>query len=54
VFLVLFLLVPVVALAGLLALDGRRHRPAPSPAPAGLATAFDRPELHDESRARVT
>ncbi len=52
--LVLFLLVPVVALAGLLALDGRRHRARALAGPAGRATAFDRPELHGESRAPVT
>jgi Na+-transporting methylmalonyl-CoA/oxaloacetate decarboxylase gamma subunit len=49
VFLVLFLLVPVVALAGLLALQSRQDR-GPAAAPPA---AFDRPELHGESRARV-
>ncbi len=50
-FLVLFLLVPVVALAGLLALQSRQDR-GRGPAAAPPA-AFDRPELHGESRARV-
>ncbi len=51
-FLVLFLLVPVVALAGLLALQPRQDR-GRGPAVAALPAASDRPELHGESRARV-
>jgi hypothetical protein len=54
VFLVLFLLVPVVALAGLLALETRLHRARDVAGPSGVAAAFDRPELHGKSRARVS
>jgi hypothetical protein len=54
VFLVLFLLVPVVALAGLLALETRLHRGRGLAGPSGMPAVFDRPELHGRSRARVS
>ncbi len=52
--LVLFLLVPVVALVGLLALETRLHRARDLAGSTGVAAAFDRPELHGRSRARVS
>ncbi len=51
--LVVFLLVPVVALVVLVALEARLHRGRSLAGTAGMSAAFDRPELHGKSRARV-
>jgi hypothetical protein len=53
VFLVLFLAVPLLALTALVALEARLHRGRSLAGTAGMAAAFDRPELHGKSRARV-
>ncbi len=47
-------LFPVVALVGLLALETRLHRARDLAGSTGVAAAFDRPELHGRSRARVS
>ncbi len=53
VFLVVFLLVPVLALVALVALEARLHRTRSFAGAAGMPTAFDRPELHGKGRNRV-
>ena len=50
-FLVLFLLVPVVALAGLLVLEARMHRGCSLAGPAGIPATAGRPELPGSGRA---
>ncbi len=52
-FLVLFLVVPVAVLSALVALEARLHRGRRLAGTAGVSAAFDRPELHGRSRARV-
>ncbi len=52
-FLVLFLVLPVVVLVALVALEARLHRGRTLAGAAGVPVAFDRPELHGRSRARV-
>ncbi|MGY1607351.1 MULTISPECIES: hypothetical protein [unclassified Geodermatophilus] len=51
--LVLFLLVPVAALAALVALEARLHRGRSLAGSAGMPAAFDRPELYGRGRNRV-
>ncbi|MGY1730215.1 hypothetical protein ACI798_01750 [Geodermatophilus sp. SYSU D01045] len=53
-FLVLFLLFPVVALVALVALEAHLHRNRSLAGSAGMPAALDRPELHGKSRARLS
>jgi hypothetical protein len=54
VVLVVFLLVPVLALVALLALEARLHGTRSLAGAPGMPTAFDRPELHGKGRNRVS
>ncbi|MGY1699234.1 hypothetical protein [Geodermatophilus sp. SYSU D00766] len=52
--LVVFLLVPVLALVALVALEARLHRGRSLAGAAGVPVTFDRPELHGKGRNRVS
>ncbi|SNS52766.1 hypothetical protein SAMN04488107_2876 [Geodermatophilus saharensis] len=52
-FLVVFLLVPVLALVALVAVEAHLHRNRSLAGAAGMPAPFDRPELHGKGRNRV-